>query len=128
SPILNASFKFDYGRVSVAYHHGIGSVGVGAAVTPGRIGGVDRIVAGERVRIARAAAVAGEERVAAEESADDRIVQSRADLGDAERREQVASVPLLARVELRSRLRVGPRRGRLPVGCVVGVLRDDAVQ
>ena len=68
----------------------------------GRVGQVERIVVGEGVGVGGA-----EQRVAAEEPADGRVVESRAEVGQAERAERFAVVPLGVREQLGVRGRAG---------------------
>src|ERR1044071_4230518 len=82
------------------------------------------IVVREGVRIRRRCGARNEQRVAAQEAADGRIVESRAELGDAERGKVVALVPLLVAVEWASRLCSGG--GWLAEGAVVDVLDEGA--
>src|ERR1043165_1533546 len=78
---------------------------------PARVGGVYRIIVGERIGVGGGSGAWDEERVAADEAADRWVVEARAELGDAERGERVAAVPLLVAVKLAARFcaRPGPR-------------------
>jgi hypothetical protein len=68
---------------------------------PARGGLVYRVVRGERIRIRGGGGTGDEQRVAVEEAADGGIVEPGAELGDAERLQQVTLVPLLAAVDSR---------------------------
>ena len=66
---------------------------------------VDRIVERKCVRVGRARGPRDDERIATQEAADDRVVDARTEVDDAEVGEEVAAVPLLGRVLRRRQAR-----------------------
>src|SRR5262245_34350078 len=75
-----------------------------------RVRAVHRVVVSECVGVGGRSRARNQEWVAADEAAEGRVVEARAELGDAESGEGVAEVPLAVAVKLATRLFAGRRQ------------------